>query len=378
MTTLLAVEDSADEDAQIAAAALKSAQRMRHRRVIKPPIKETRVVRTIKPKSEALPLPFQKPIEAPIAQHISPAPVSAPKDNGNTSSLSHLYEQFAELTIYNAVNGIVDPDKADYSATNELRMLKVKYDLFMYTWKNMTNELFNELMISVAQSSAGTVDHPALQWIMAMYMFPEVHFENACEARKNIEAQGHKVAQTPLVCIWCGVKRNGPNKNMIRMKVNPNEKGLAPMAAYMCARQNNLLALAYNMLHLPELLYSDSLYCTTRTMRIDTDNLTGTWEDDYISIVGARGKKKASMYRPSGETVYQYVTPIRKWPRKAKKGSADTPMVFVVAEWRAMLELGQQKLQELKTHNLTQHAIEIDYDRLREEQHEQQTEHEQA
>lgn len=291
----------------------------------------------------------------------------------NPTTLNALYESYVELCVYNCIHNIDEPSENAYRdqiskhetydmvdvMTQHILTLFERYTEFLNLWAQLRDETFNELMISVSQSShiSDPVSHPLLQWIMCMHFFEEMHMEDVADAKTMLEAQGLRPNNTPVVCIWCGrYCSRGPVKKMYRIKLNPNQDDLEPIAAYICQPQANVLSVVYNTLRFPQLLQSvieDGMACMTD----DMDALRmQSWPDAMVSVLGHRGTKKQL---PSG--VYVSACPMTDWPTKSKKGSKDAPLVHGLAQWRDMLNTCQELCNAFKVHNRNTLNISIPY-----------------
>ena len=233
--------------------------------------------------------------------------------------------------------------------------MAAKRDRFLELLQTFRIDFFNALMTCMVLSHTDTTaSHPALQWLMAIWMFPEMHVEEAANTKKHIEAQGHTPGRTPLACIWCGQTRKGPpnNKSVVRLKINPNAgDDVTANAVYMCAREAALFIVAHQVMQFDTLVESDLRDCLARYPVTVAPDARASWADMYQAIVGPRGKKVAKRLRDQDVVIQQYTCPIRKWPRTIKKGSADQPMVSVIVQWRDTLHTAVRILDELRVRN---------------------------
>lgn len=299
--------------------------------------------------------------------------VAKPKGSKNTtksqSRLLDLYTCFVEFLIYNTVYEIEDPANTVYKGSDHLQVLQARSALFDDECKRVADELTNELMIYVSQSTISDSNrhHPALTVLMMMYTSPEVHFEDDAVIRECIKAQGLNTHNVPVICAWCGnMKTKGPTKNMYRILINSNDDTTHANAMYMCKSEAYLFAALYNVLRFNQLITSHIQH-GINAMGIRKDVVDLDWITAYTRIVGPRGEKKASTHKATGRQILRYKTPIQKWPSKIKKNSGDSPLVPIVAQWRDHLVLAERLLHMIKEKNKDEFDISINYQEMRQE-----------
>ena len=287
---------------------------------------------------------------------VAPSLPAAPSPPTKESKLSLLYEQFVEVLMYHMWIGWTPESPVAYT-DKEMAIYKQCYDQFKQEMTAFRVDYLREIVASVAYAPNADIRHPVLQWIIAMFNEPEVHFEDAKAAQAAIEGQGHAVKKTPVACIWCG--RNfskGPIKHMYRMKINPKD-GTAPIAAYVCKNEGNFLGMVHNVSNFETLVQG-------AVQKVFDENLPQMepetpWSEVFQALVGERGKKTVQKHTATGMTVARLKKPISKWPLKMSKKNNDPPMVFVVTQWREILNQAQEVLAELRKYNKDQYGIVI-------------------